>query len=547
MNASAIKSLSSLHPKPSSVTFQYGTAGFRMKSGLLDSVMFRVGILAALRSKKLNGKTIGVMVTASHNPEEDNGVKLVDPYGEMLEQSWETYATRLANAATDDDLVQEVEKIVKECSVDLGKPANVVVGRDTRPSGTALVASLIDGLKSLNATYKDHGIKTTPQLHFITRCLNDPSYGEPSEEGYYKKLAEAYKELVKGANPITVTVDCANGVGAPKLEELVKYIGGDSIKVNIANANVSAPGTLNHNCGADFVKVNVKKPEGVTLVPGQIYASLDGDADRIVFYYVDQSNKFYLLDGDKISQLAAEYIIEQVRAAGLKVTENGATRDFKVGVVQTAYANGESTRYLTQVLGIPVSCASTGVKHLHHEAEKSFDVGVYFEANGHGTVLFNQTALKSIFDSSAPSSEALSSLRALANVINQTVGDALSDMLFVLAILVKKRIDLPTWDKAYTDLPSRLVKVVVKNRGLFKAINADRELQEPRAIQEMIWEEMKKVKRGRSFVRPSGTEDVVRVYAEAESREECDRLAYRVAGIVFDNGGGVGAKPKEFL
>lgn len=36
---------------------------------MLDSVMFRVGVLAGLRSKKLDGKTIGVMVTASHNPE----------------------------------------------------------------------------------------------------------------------------------------------------------------------------------------------------------------------------------------------------------------------------------------------------------------------------------------------------------------------------------------------------------------------------------------------------------------------------------------------
>lgn len=35
----------------------------------LDSVMFRVGILAGLRSKRMEGKTIGVMVTASHNPE----------------------------------------------------------------------------------------------------------------------------------------------------------------------------------------------------------------------------------------------------------------------------------------------------------------------------------------------------------------------------------------------------------------------------------------------------------------------------------------------
>ena len=34
----------------------------------MDSVVYRVGVLAGLRSKKLDGQTIGVMVTASHNP-----------------------------------------------------------------------------------------------------------------------------------------------------------------------------------------------------------------------------------------------------------------------------------------------------------------------------------------------------------------------------------------------------------------------------------------------------------------------------------------------
>lgn len=41
--------------------------------------------------------------------------------------------------------------------------------------------------------------------------------------------------------------------------------------------------------------------------------------------------------------------------------------------------------------------AKTGVKFVHHEAEK-YDVGVYFEANGHGTVLFKDKVLARLHD-----------------------------------------------------------------------------------------------------------------------------------------------------
>jgi phosphoacetylglucosamine mutase len=47
---------------------------------------------------------------------------------------------------------------------------------------------------------------------------------------------------------------------------------------------------------------------------------------------------------------------------------------------------------------VPVEFTPTGVKHLHHAAEH-YDVGVYFEANGHGTVLFSKRALDLFRDS----------------------------------------------------------------------------------------------------------------------------------------------------
>jgi hypothetical protein len=70
------------------VKLSYGTAGFRARAEHLDAVFLRMGMLAALRSAQ-TGRAIGVMVTASHNPIEDNGVKMIDADGGMLERAWE--------------------------------------------------------------------------------------------------------------------------------------------------------------------------------------------------------------------------------------------------------------------------------------------------------------------------------------------------------------------------------------------------------------------------------------------------------------------------
>jgi phosphoacetylglucosamine mutase len=130
----------------------------------------------------------------------DNGVKLVDPRGEMLEAAWESHATVLANAPTTDDFLHALDLFVRNVKIDLSKPARVVYARDTRPSGAALISSLEDGLQAIGAEARDAGVTTTPVLHYLVKAINTrgtkESYGDDSEDGYFKKLSDSFKKLV---------------------------------------------------------------------------------------------------------------------------------------------------------------------------------------------------------------------------------------------------------------------------------------------------------------------------------------------------------------
>ncbi|PHH61850.1 hypothetical protein CDD81_7778 [Ophiocordyceps australis] len=514
--------------------YTYGTAGFRLRADLLPGIAFRVGLVAALRSRKLNGQAIGVMVTASHNPPADNGVKIVDPMGEMLEQEWEAYATRLVNCASDQALLDTYLALAAQLRVPLGAPGRVVCGRDTRPSGHGLVTALIDALDATDTAYTDCKIVTTPQLHYLTRCINTlgtpKSYGEPTEAGYYKKFSDAFVRALRGRSVHgQLIVDCANGVGGPKLAELLKLIPKHltGLDVKMVNHDVLRPDILNRECGADFVKTRQTTPMTPRPVSGVRCCSLDGDADRLIYYWLDPDLGFFMLDGDRIASLCALFIADLVRSLGLE-------HEISIGVIQTAYANGASTTFIERHLHLPVVFTPTGVKHLHHAA-CHYDVGIYFEANGHGTILFTDDALR-IFRQKEPQSpaqkDALDTLAAIGDLINQTVGDALTDMLLVEVILAHKGWSLKEWAMMYNDLPNRLVRVEVSNKDLFRATDAERRLSHPPGAQEEIDNVVRKYTSARAFARASGTENACRVYAEAASRSEVEELAAKVANIV---------------
>lgn len=98
--------------------------------------------------------------------------------------------------------------------------------------------------------------------------------------------------------------DGANGVGARKMLQFIKRMGNC---LNVEVFNNGNKGKVNHNCGADYVKMNQMVPTGMpeNVEPNTRCVTVDGDADRVLYFFTDENNQFHLLDGDRIATLIA--------------------------------------------------------------------------------------------------------------------------------------------------------------------------------------------------------------------------------------------------
>jgi phosphoacetylglucosamine mutase len=133
----------------------------------------------------------------------------------------------------------------------------------------------------------------------------------------------------------------------------------------------------------------------------------------------------------------------------------------------------------------------------------------------------------------------------------KAVGDAQAVFFMIEAILMVLKMEPEDWENFYSDLPNRTTKVEVKDKS--KVVNTWDQTRclEPKGfslkkiiklvkildLQDTIDEIVKAIPKGRSFVRPSGTEDVLRIYAEADTVEHTLEISKKVTEAILGHKG----------
>ena len=240
------------------------------------------------------------------------------------------------------------------------------------------------------------------------------------------------------------------------------------------------------------------------------------------------------MDGDFLSCILIEsikYIFSQFSS----YMADEFKKTIKIGVICTAYSNGSFMKKIQNDkilhdMQVELVIAKTGVKYLSEKAD-NFDIAVEFEANGHGKITLNNkinnklSRLNSFCGNSTDILflELLSSFLAL---FNPTVGDSISVMLGVEASLKLLNRNIEDFSNLFVPLEFCYGKVNVLNKNSFICNDNETKLIEPNIIQDYIdsLEAKNSENMIRAFIRPSGTENVVRVYVEGKDKEIIDSI-----------------------
>ncbi|PLR80083.1 phosphoglucosamine mutase [Bacillus canaveralius] len=380
-------------------------------AGLLSigAEVMRLGVISTpgvAYLTKAQGAQAGVMISASHNPVADNGIKFFGPDGFKLS----------------DEQENEIEQLMDLSEDELPRPIGEDLGQ-----------------------------------------VND--YFEGGQK-YLQYLKQSVDEDFSG---IHIALDCAHGATSSLATHLFADLDADLSTMG------ASPNGLNINEG-----VGSTHPEALATFlkekGADIGLSFDGDGDRLIA--IDENGN--IVDGDQIMYICAKYMKEEGRL------KHGT-------VVSTVMSNLGFYKGL-EALGIKSVPTAVGDRYVVEEMKKNgFNLGG--EQSGH--IIF---------------------------LDYNTTGDGLLTGLQLVNIMKVTQKPLSELAAGMKKFPQVLVNIRVTDKH---------HVTENVKVKEVIDQvEAEMNGDGRILVRPSGTEPLVRVMAEAPTEELCQAYVDRIAEVV---------------
>jgi len=352
----------------------------------------------------------GIMISASHNPPEYNGIKIFDFNGQKISKNFEN----------------KIQKLIEELNQNIAVPSKVIPLNTNKDLIDVYIKSLIQTLGGENLS----GLK----------IILDTCYGSATT--------------------------CA--------KQIFQSLGADVRVINNSKNGLK----INLNCGSTNLEP-LKK--ALRESPADMGFSFDGDADRVIG--IDSEGN--VLDGDHILFLWGRELMQQ------KILTNNL-------LVSTQMANLGFEKSWNKIGGI-LHRTDVGDKYVHEAIKKKRAV-LGGEQSGH-----------------------------ILSKINNFSGDGILTALQISKYCKKKNINLNDWLKSsFEPFPQKLTNIKLdfnmnklnpKNKILI-----DESIKNFQAIYS---------KNCRVYIRPSGTEPVIRVLVEAKNHKEVHSLSSEITNKLF--------------
>ncbi|MCI8306491.1 MAG: phosphoglucosamine mutase [Lachnospiraceae bacterium] len=356
------------------------------------------------------GFDCGIMISASHNPYTDNGIKIIDCNGHKISAEVEA----------------EIEKYID--------------GEED-----AIPLAIGDGIGKI----KDYAEGKSGYVQYLTSLA--------------KSRFSNYK----------VALDCSNGSASAVAKGVFETLGAVTSVIHAEPNGVN----INNNCGSTHIEVLQRH---VKSCGADVGFAFDGDADRCIA--VDNNGN--VVDGDSILYLC-----------GCQMDSCG---ELDRSTVVTTVMSNIGLYKAFDAKGIKYEKTDVGDKYVY---ENMIDNGYSLGGEQSGHIIFGRHA---------------------------TTGDGILTAIKVMEVIVGQKTELSKLLEDLKIYPQKLVNVRVKDKQA--ALDDKDVISVSRQIEEELGGD------GRLLLRKSGTEPLIRVMAEAETIEQCEKYTDMVVGILKKKG-----------